>query len=160
MIALAEFFLLIQRYGLLGLLFASIAGSTIFLPFPVEVFLPLVASARIGLLEIILTASIGSVIGTLINYGVGFMGIKIAYRKNLRQELKKSKRFVEKHGYIGLFVLLILPLPLPVDPLTVLAGVWRMDLRRFTLVVFTAKILKYSFTLRFFDFMVKWMGFL
>lgn len=158
MISLAEILFLIQQYGLVGLFLSSIAGSTIFLPFPVEVFLPLLVKARISLFNIVLIASLGSVIGTLVNYGVGMLGIKIAYKENVREKLRSSKNFVEEKGYIGFFVLLILPLPLPVDPLTVLAGVWHMDVKKFALVVFLAKLFKYSFTLGLFNFLLKFIG--
>jgi len=136
--------LLVHQYGLIGLLFSSFIGSTIFLPLSVELTFPVLIKAGIHKLAIILFASVGSLAGTLLNYSLGYGGMKYLNKKTRKLEMKKARHLMNKYGWAGLFIALALPIPLPVDPLTLLCGAAKMNIREFTAVVLAAKLLKYA----------------
>jgi membrane protein YqaA with SNARE-associated domain len=138
---------LVQQYGLIGLFFSSFLGSTIFVPFTIELTFPLLLEAHIGKLAILWFASAGSLCGTLINYGVGYQGVKYAERYIKKEDMEKAHKLMNKYGWFGLFTLLALPLPLPVDPFTIIAGGVKMHFMEFSIVVFTAKVIKYALML-------------
>lgn len=134
---------LVAQYGLFGLFFSSIIGSTIFVPFVTELlFVPLL---ELGLnpYMIVVVAALGSMFGSTINYFIGFLGSKYL-EKIKKEDVKNAKRISNKYGAVGLFIALVLPLPLPVDALTILAGIGRMNIYLFLAIVFLAKLIKYS----------------
>lgn len=133
-----------QQYGLFGLFATSALGSTIFLPFSVELVLVSLAAAGLNPVLLVLTASAGSLIGSSVNYYLGILGARFLERRSKKEEIKKAEKLADKYGWFGLFVLLSLPIPLPVDALTILAGISKMDLRLFLPVIFFSKAIKYS----------------
>ncbi len=136
--------LMVQQYGLLGLLFSSFLGSTIFLPLSVELTFPVLVRSGVHKIAIVWFAALGSLTGTFLNYVLGYMGIKYVYDHTRKEEVGRARRFMDRYGWAGVFVALAFPVPLPVDPITVLCGASKMNPLEFTAVVFTAKLLKYS----------------
>ena len=63
------------------------------------------------------------------------------------ENLEKAKKLMNKYGWAGLFIALILPLPLPVDPITVLCGMAKMNFKEFTIVVLSGKAVKAALVL-------------
>jgi membrane protein YqaA with SNARE-associated domain len=138
---------IVGEFGLLGLFVSSFLGSTIFIPFTVELTFPILVSASVSKISIALIASAGSLCGTLINFGVGYQGMNLVKKYVKDVELERARHLMNHYGWLGLFTVLALPIPLPVDPLTIIAGIARMKVWEFTLVVFSAKLLKYGFIL-------------
>ncbi|MDD5454055.1 MAG: VTT domain-containing protein [Candidatus Ratteibacteria bacterium] len=136
----------IEQYELIGLFITSVFGSTIFIPFSVEVSLAVLSITNIPPISLIAVATIGSVIGSLMNYGIGIIGFKWFESKFPRyeHELKKAELFSKKHGDVGLFFALLIPIYLPVDFLTILAGACKMQAKKFIMIVFFGKLIKYS----------------
>ncbi len=138
-----------QQYGLFGLFAASAIGSTIFVPFSAElVFVPL-SAAGLNPILLVLAAATGSLAGSFFNYVLGYYGTgwfekRFMKKKSQKEEIKKAEELADKYGWLGLFALLSLPIPLPVDALTILAGAGKMDLKIFLPVIFFSKIIKYS----------------
>jgi membrane protein YqaA with SNARE-associated domain len=142
---------LVIAYGSLGLFASSLLGSTIFFPFAIEIlFLPLMKAGVNGY-WIVLSASTGSVIGTYINYIIGWYGLKITRLDRGRPRLDKIKKTIDRYGWFGLFIIFAWPLPLPVDPLAIFIGITKMDWRRFIATVFTAKVVRYSLAVGLFS---------
>lgn len=140
---------LAQQYGFAGLFAVSASGSTIFVPFSVEIALVPLAAAGLNPVMLVLVAAAGSLLGSSFNYALGFYGAgwfekRFMKKKNQKEEIKKAEELADKYGWLGLFVLLSLPIPLPVDALTILAGAGRMDLKIFLPVIFFSKFIKYS----------------
>jgi membrane protein YqaA with SNARE-associated domain len=137
---------LIVHYGIAGLFVSSLLGSTIFIPFSVEAVLPVMVGLKLDLVQIIIVATIGATIGTCVNYGIGYFATELVEKRLGRDNIKKAKELMDKHGWPGLFLILVapIPLPIPVDPLTVIPGLAKMNFSEFTLVVFCAKLIKYS----------------
>lgn len=134
------------RYGLLGLFISSFFGSTIFLPFAVEAVIPILIKLHTNLFAVVIVASVGALMGTWVNYWLGYHASDYIRKKLGEESLKKAEETLKAYGWPGLFIIIAMPLPLPipVDPLTVIPGIARMDFLKFSLVVFLGKIVKYS----------------
>ena len=135
------------EYGYLGLFLSSFIGSTIFVPFTVEVFMAALLGAGLNAIYLIFIASLGSTLGSCLNYFLGWLGIKY-YRKKVKKAEKENSRLeeiVNRYGVLGLFVILALPLPLPVDIFTLAAGISRMNFKYFVVAVFFGKLVRYAF---------------
>jgi len=137
---------LIIHHGIAGLFISSLLGSTIFIPFSVEAVLPILLGLKMDPVQIVVVATIGATIGTCINYGIGYFATELVEKRLGEQNIKKAKDLMDKHGWPGLFLILVapIPLPIPVDPLTVIPGLAKMNFTEFTLVVFLAKLIKYT----------------
>jgi len=137
---------LIEGYGLIGLFSASLVGSTIFLFFSVESLFPFLLTSGIEPIPVIGIATIGSVIGTWINYGLGFIGSGFIKQRYDHHRMDHARKIMNKYGWIGLFVVIAMPLPIPipVDPITVIPGIARMNFIEFTIVVIAGKLVKYA----------------
>lgn len=143
---------LIIQYGpLLGLFISALIGSTVFIPFSVEALFPLLIRSDVDLYLIVIFASIGSLIGTVVNYLLGCLGSEIIERKVDASKMAHAKKTMDKYGWPGLFIILFLPLPLPVDSLTIFPGIARMNFIEFSIVVFLAKLAKYSLIVGLFN---------
>lgn len=138
---------LVAQYGLVGLFIVSAMGSTIFIPFSAELTFPVLASAGVWKVAILLSATFGGVAGSWINYWIGTSGLKAVRKKMGKGDIKKAHDIMNKYGALGITLALALPLPLPVDPITILCGVSKMNFRLFTLAVFTGKLMKYALVL-------------
>ncbi|OYT41167.1 MAG: hypothetical protein B6U86_02965 [Candidatus Altiarchaeales archaeon ex4484_43] len=138
---------LIKRYGLIGLFLSSLVGSTIFLFFSVESLFPFLLTSGIEPISVIGVATIGSVIGTWINYGLGLVGSGFIRQKYDHHKINRARKIMNRYGWVGLFVVIAMPLPIPipVDPITVIPGITRMNFIEFTIVVITGKLVKYVF---------------
>lgn len=133
--------------GLPGLFLASLIGSTIFIPFSIEVTFPLFSASGLSKPSIWFFTTLGSYFGTVINYYVGVTGVKLTGKYLKPENLEKAKKLMNKYGWAGLFIALILPLPLPVDPITVLCGMAKMNFKEFTIVVLSGKAVKAALVL-------------
>jgi len=138
---------LVRHYGLPGLFISSFIGSTIFVPFSAEVGVLALAVAGVDKLAILTVATAGSVAGTLVNYYIGYKGIGFAGRYVKKEEISKAEHTMNRYGWLGLFGVLVIPMPLPVDPLTILCGAGKMDVRIFIATVAAAKAVKYAIVL-------------
>ena len=102
---------------------------------------------------ILLVASLGNTLGSLINYLLGKYlreyTIKKAYFK--QKTIEKATKLFEKYGFIAL---LLSWTPIIGDPLTFVAGSLRYNWIKFLLLVFIAKIARYAFLIFFFNSVV------
>jgi membrane protein YqaA with SNARE-associated domain len=135
---------ILTEYGLVGLFLSSLIGSTIFIPFTVEIFLAGLIKLGANPILAISIATIGSWLGNMINYFIGLLGARILEKKG--KDIEKAKKFANKYGLLGLFIIISFPFPIPfpVDILTVFAGIARMRLLYFSLIIFFGKLIKYS----------------
>ena len=146
---------IIEAYGLFGLFISSLVGSTIFLPFSVDLVLPVMLKSGLNPYSVLITATIGSLLGTWINYLFGYMGSKIIYRHVKEEKVIRTKKIVDRYGWLGLLIIIAIPFPLPVDPITILLGIARMNFIEFTIIVFLGKLFKYSLVIGMLEFILK-----
>lgn len=137
---------IISQYGLFGFFLASFIGSTIFLPFAVELFFPIPIAYGLNPYLIVIVTTLGALLGTWINYALGVTGSRIIEKRMDQGKINHAKRIMDRYGWFGLFIIIALPLPipLPVDPITIIPGITRMNFLEFSIVVFLGKLTKYS----------------
>jgi len=94
-------------------------------------------------LILLIVASIGNILGAILNYYLGLKGEEYLLRKGFLkpQSLQSAQnRFNRFGGYI----LLLSAAPIIGDPLTFIAGVLRYNFKLFLLFVSLSKTLRYS----------------
>ena len=136
----------ILHYGLFGVFLASFLGSTIFLPFAIELFFPILMAYGLNPYLILITTTLGALFGTWVNYALGLIGSRIIEKRMDQGKINQAKHIIDKYGWLGLFVVIALPLPvpIPVDPITIIPGITKMNFLEFSIVVFLGKLSKYS----------------
>lgn len=136
---------LVVDYGLVGLFLSSFLSSTIFFPFAVELFIPFFTFYLKSSYLVVVAVTIGSSLGTCVNYGLGFLGAEIVMGKVSKEKMERARELTNKYGWPGLLFIIALPLPgIPVDPITIFPGIARMNFHEFMAVIFLGKFIKYS----------------
>ena len=147
-----------QEYGVLGLFFNSLLSATA-IPLPTEVLTGALLMGGESELYVGVALIVGSVIGGLMNYSIGFSGNRLVnfFRKRKQkhedelvsgfnqepreiEDEKKSHRFLEKFGWAGIF--LASWIPFLGDLMLIGAGSKRMDFKKFVLFMVSGKIVK------------------
>jgi len=135
---------ILAGYGYLGLFLSSFLAATI-LPFSSEVVLGVLLSYDISPYGTIFTATTGNVLGSVVNYGLGVWGSGRLLNKLFgisRVEIEKAETRFKKYG---IFSLLFAWVPIIGDPLTVVAGMLKLNFFLFVLLVGIGKFLRYVF---------------
>ena len=138
-----------QEYGIIGLFLNSLLAATA-LPLPTEI---LTSALLIGGENIFLVASaliIGSVIGGILNYSIGFGGSKlfkkIGRKSNTEEPVekqeKKHHKLLNRFGWGAIFFAAWIPVV--GDLMLITAGVKKMKFRKFLIVMISGKIVKTS----------------
>ncbi len=121
-------------FGLLGLALVS-ATEAAFQPIPPDVLvIPMVIEANsvIGISIIVLVATLSSVFGAFLGYGIGYYGgIPILERFVSDSNINRLNFLIEKYGSAGVFIAAISPIPY--KALAWIAGAGKMDLRLFAI---------------------------
>jgi len=135
---------ILAEYGYLGLFLASFLAATI-LPFSSEVVLGVLLSHDFSPYVTVFVATTGNVLGSVLNYGLGVWGSQILLNKLLgisNLEIGKAENRFKK---FGIFSLLFAWVPIIGDPLTVAAGILKINFALFLLLVTAGKFLRYVF---------------
>ena len=133
---------ILTNYGYWGMLISAfLAGS--FIPFSSEaVMLGLLATGLDGG-QLVVYGSIGNVLGSMFNYGVGRMGRLDWIEKYLhvsKKDLDKAQRFTAGRGaWMGFFAFL----PILGSAITILLGLMRANVPISILSITIGKILRY-----------------
>ncbi len=135
---------ILAEYGYLGLFFASFLAATI-LPLSSEVVLGVLLGHDFSPYVSIFVATTGNVLGSVVNYGLGLWGSGILLNKFLglsTLEIRKAENRFKKYG---VFSLLFAWVPIIGDPLTVAAGILKVNFLFFVFLVSIGKFLRYVF---------------
>lgn len=125
------------------LFFSALISSTLF-PGGSEALLLLRLNEDGGVVSLVLIATVGNVLGSLITYGMGRLGNEALHKKWLRistAQTEKAERWFAKYGQASL---LFAWLPVVGDPLCLVAGLLRCNLLMFLLLVTIGKLARYS----------------
>lgn len=92
---------------------------------------------------LLLLASIGNILGSLINYFLGKKGISYILKKKMitEKKYKQSEKIFIKYGGYSLFLSWM---PIIGDPLTFIAGILKFNIWKFLIIVSIAKFLRYA----------------
>lgn len=128
--------------GYFGLFISAFLAATI-LPLSSEVVLSALLLNGLSPVALVTIATIGNVLGSLTNYALGYWASLELIKKWLKiseyEYAKAEQRFVK----YGLFSLCFAWVPIIGDPLTLIAGVLRIRLLWFVILVTAGKLMRY-----------------
>lgn len=130
------------EYGYIGLFIAAFLAATI-LPLSSEVVLSALLLSELSPFTLIAIATIGNVLGVLTNYALGYWASQKAIKQWLRMsdsDFTNAQQRFEKYGMLSLCFAWV---PIIGDPLTVIAGVLRIRIIWFLVLVTIGKLLRY-----------------
>lgn len=138
---------LLIQFGYLGLFAGSFIAASL-VPFSSEVLV--VGLALLGYDKLLLTlvAGTGNFLGALFNYWIGYQGAAL-FKKQIDENKKSSERARKVLEKWGAPVLFFSWLPFVGDPMTVVAGYFRINLWAFCLWVYPGKLSRYLVILYF-----------
>ena len=132
---------MLQQYGFWALLVISFVAATI-VPLSSEV--AMIASIVFGLnwIEAVAACSIGNCFAVSLNYGMGaLIGKPLIPRLERSKGGRKAKNWVQKYGLYSLWLSWT---PIFGDPITIAAGVFKLNLLKYILIVFSLRIFRYA----------------
>lgn len=131
-------------YSLFWILFFSAFGSATLLPMQSELVLSgLLVQHKNQVFALVAVASLGNTLGSMVNWWLGMNILKLRDYKWFPLKHDKLEKMQKLYGKYGYWSLLLSWLPIVGDPLTLIAGVMREPLWRFTLIVAVAKTSRY-----------------
>jgi membrane protein YqaA with SNARE-associated domain len=133
---------LFVQFGYPGLFAASFLAATI-LPFSSEAILTYLLMEGFQPVALITVATTGNVLGSLANYGIGFLGSIFLIQKILRISMEDFARAKKRFHKYGVFSLLFAWMPIIGDPLTVVAGALKINFFIFLILVTAGKLIRY-----------------
>ena len=128
--------------GHLGLFISAFLAATI-LPLSSEVVLSALLLNGLSPTLLVITATAGNVLGSLTNYALGYWGGIPLVKKWLKMSEDDFSRAEQRFQKYGMLSLCFAWVPIIGDPLTVIAGVLRIRLHWFLLLVTAGKMLRY-----------------
>lgn len=139
---MATFLDFLTNWGYWGMLVSAfLAGS--FFPFSSEAVMVSLLAAGLNPTLLIVYGTIGNVLGSLFNYGVGRMGRLDWIEKYLhvkKSSLDKAEKFMNGHGaWMGIFAFL----PILGSAITILLGLMRANFLISTISITIGKALRY-----------------
>ncbi|SDF08768.1 MULTISPECIES: YqaA family protein [Thalassobaculum] len=130
--------------GAYGGLFLISLGAATFLPIQSEFLLTgLLLKTDYSVVALVLVASLGNTLGSVINWVIGLQIEKFKDKKwfpATPEQLDRASRWYQRYGY---WSLLLSWAPFIGDPLTLAAGLMREPLWVFVILVAIAKTLRY-----------------
>ena len=126
-------------------LFISALLSATLLPGSSEILLVYKLSQGDDSLRLLISATTGNLIGSLITYYMGIGGNQLLHKRWLgidENQLKKAKSWFEQWGVYSLFLAW---LPIIGDALCLFAGLMKVSIKQFVLFVGIGKLARYSF---------------
>jgi membrane protein YqaA with SNARE-associated domain len=132
------------------LLFASAFLAATILPFYSEIVLYLMLADGASPALLVLVATVGNTLGAVVNWGLGRYLLHFQHRRWFYFKPQQIARAQDWFQRRGVWCLLLAWLPLGGDALTLVAGVMRVRLSVFLVLVGLGKSLRYAF--------VAWVG--
>lgn len=132
----------LEQWGYVGMVVAAfLAGS--FFPFSSEAVMLALLAAGLDPWGLIASGTVGNVLGSVFNYGIGRMGREEWFEKYLHvspEAMDKARRFMRGHGaWMGFFAFI----PLLGSAITILLGLMRANMFITFISITTGKLLRY-----------------
>jgi membrane protein YqaA with SNARE-associated domain len=127
-----------------SLFFSALISSTLF-PGGSEALLLYRLNEGGDAFVLVVIATVGNVLGSLITYGMGRLGNEAVHKKWLRMDAAKVARAEAWFEKYGMPSLLLAWLPIVGDPLCLVAGLLRYGVLPFLLLVTIGKLIRYAF---------------
>ncbi len=126
-------------------LFGSSFLAATILPFSSEALLLLQLQQKYTVSALLLAASAGNVLGSVVNYYIGLKGSRFLLEKVIRMKEEAIDKARERFRRYGMYSLLLAWVPVIGDPITVVAGMLRAPFYLFLLLVTVSKVGRYLF---------------
>ena len=127
----------------LSLFTIAFLAATI-LPFSSELTLAgLIATSNYDNLSLLIVASFGNILGSVVNWVLGFYSRNLTIKKWFLIENKKIENASKWFIKFGKFSLLFAWVPVIGDPLTLVAGLFRVKFTEFLILVTIGKVSRY-----------------
>jgi len=124
-------------------LFGSAFLAATILPFYSEVLLYALLRQGLDPLTLVLVATLGNTLGAVVNWMLGLYLLHFRDRRWFyfsREQIDRAQRWFQRYGF---WSLLLAWLPIGGDALTLIAGIMKIRLWLFLLLVGTGKALRY-----------------
>ena len=128
--------------GYFGLFVSAFLAATI-LPLSSEVVLSALLLNGLSPVALVTIATTGNVLGSLTNYALGYWAGMSVIKKWLKMSEDEFVRTEQRFTKYGMLSLCFAWVPIIGDPLTVIAGVLRIRLFWFVLLVTAGKLMRY-----------------
>jgi membrane protein YqaA with SNARE-associated domain len=128
-------------WGMLA--FAAVDGS--FLGMPLDaIFVSYVYNDRARFLLYVLLGAVGSAVGSIVIYLIGYTGGEVLLRKRLSaQRFEKIHASFEKHQFWALMFPAMLPPPTPFKAVVLAAAAFEMNFWHFLLAIFAGRFVRF-----------------
>ncbi len=131
---------MLDNLGPLGLFLSAFLAATL-LPFSSEAALVVALESGMTKTVAMLAASTGNILALMVNFGLGYW-LSDWSKKRIENSRTASKAYAWSHRY-GYAALLLSPLPIIGDPITLAAGVVRLNFIWFILLAGSLRVLRY-----------------
>ena len=141
---------LVFQTGYFGLFLISFLSATI-VPLVSEAFVAVMPTLGYSLLGVLFFATAGNFLGSLTNYYLGKLGsdfIFARFFKTSQEKMEKAEALFQRWGVPVLFFAWV---PVVGDPLTVVGGIFKVNLWQFSFWVLLGKLLRYLLILGVID---------
>jgi membrane protein YqaA with SNARE-associated domain len=133
-----------DNIGPLGLFVSAFLAATI-LPFSSEAALITAYELGMDAKEALLYASLGNCLAVTLNFFLGRL-LYVGMKRRIKASRNGRRALLFSHKY-GYYSLLLSPLPIIGDPITIAAGLIRLNFLWFGLITFSLRIFRYWFIL-------------
>lgn len=134
---------LLMQYGYWGMLISAFTAGSFF-PFSSEAVMFGLMAAGLDPFTLAIYGTIGNVLGSLVNYGIGRMGKMEWIEQYLhvsKKDLDKAERFMAGRGaWMGFFAFM----PIIGSAITIALGLMRANLLITTISITLGKIVRYA----------------
>jgi membrane protein YqaA with SNARE-associated domain len=128
----------------MGILFLSAFLAATLFPAGSEIILTMLhKSGDYNVILLLSVATFGNVLGSLVNYVIGYYILKLKNKKFIPIKDKDIKKYSKIYQKWGIYSLLFSWLPIVGDPLTVIAGIFRTNILLFISFVTIGKLARY-----------------
>lgn len=134
---------ILTNYGYVGMLISAFLAGSIF-PLSSEVVMLALLAAGLDPWQLVIYGTIGNVLGSMLNYGIGMLGRIDWIEKYLhvnKKELDRAKRFMAGRGaWMGFFSFL----RVIGEGITIVLGLMRSNVAITVISVIIGKFLRYA----------------
>lgn len=134
---------ILTNYRYVGMLISAFLAGSIF-PLSSEVVMLALLAAGLDPWQLVIYGTIGNVLGSMLNYGIGMLGRIDWIEKYLhvnKKELDRAKRFMAGRGaWMGFFSFL----PVIGEGITIVLGLMRSNVAITVISVIIGKFLRYA----------------
>ena len=132
-----------QEYGVIGLFLNSLLSATA-IPIPTEILASALLIGGENIILVALALVIGSVIGGILNYFIGFGGNKLIKKMKKKSDAEKQdknhNKLLDKFGWSAIFFAAWIPVI--GDLILISAGIKKMKFVKFSIFMVSGKIVK------------------